>query len=667
MILVAWWSILYWAFWAAGWSLWPAGWIWLAGSVVIVVGFCALGARDKHFDSDQVAPDATSADIPGDSPSSSDAGARRTSYQQLGRAAAVLALICAIGVLVATTQWPQHGFRAMWALCILGVIAASAASFTSAFTSAPAASRRTEPSTWLHLGALGLAIGIGVLSLFIHLPDLDDSYYVNRSVWIAEHGTSMVRDTMFGPGTFKSPYNGGIPIASIEGLIGVLSHLTGIQVGTLTWDVSTGVASAMAVWALWALARIWSPRLPLLVTVVAVAFLLMSGESRLGNFWIARMWQGKVMAIAILMPLAWVWATQVVEARSKGSRRPIVMLAIGGVAFAGLTSTAVILAPLMSGAMVMAAIFVRSKRLAIGGLLFLVGPVLSGLAVIAFSDDVGGKDPALLSGSQTFLRVLGPERFFLAAALVALVLGALLVRSKVASAMVLWVSLAALVILAPPLLDAANSATGAGPILWRVLYCIPIALLVGLLAVARIPGSAATVEKLNRLAAFAIPVVLLAAIAGFGAPLWNTVDHNGPVTLSSSPSWKVDEAALDDVRAVMKTDPHGVILLPARQMRILSMYTTKAYAVDPRDWYARTLKEPKGYGKLRLALKNLAQRSGKMPPTAVVKEALTDLKVTQACVSESGAFRTAQVVDRLTYAGYGDPARVGRMTCYTPG
>ncbi len=133
---------------------------------------------------------------------------------------------------------------------------------------------------WEHLVVAAIALATGVLSLFIHLPDHDDPYYVNRSVWIAEHGTALVRDTIYGPGTYVSPYNGGIPVASIEALVGVLSHLTGVSVGSLTWLVSTFLGAVGTVWAFWALSRRWAPRLPLVVLVVSVVFMLLSGESR---------------------------------------------------------------------------------------------------------------------------------------------------------------------------------------------------------------------------------------------------------------------------------------------------------------------------------------------------------------------------------------------------
>ena len=165
---------------------------------------------------------------------------------------------------------------------------------------------------------LGLAAAVVVASLFIHLTDTDDPYYVNRSVWVAEHGNAAKLDTMFSPEVLNSPYGGGVPIASIESLLGVIAHMTGLRAGTVTYLVATPVFTALSVWAIWRLVRRWAPRRALWVLVVAIAFLMLSGDSMLGNFWIVRMWQGKVMAVTFLMPLIWAYLTEAHEAAGTG-------------------------------------------------------------------------------------------------------------------------------------------------------------------------------------------------------------------------------------------------------------------------------------------------------------------------------------------------------------
>ena len=231
---------------------------------------------------------------------------------------------------------------------------------------------------------LAVMAGTGVLTAFVHLADTDDPYYLNRSVWVAERGNASLVDTMFSPEVFNSPYGGGVPIASIESLYGVIAHLTGTLAGTINYLVAAPLAACLAVLAMWRLARRWAPRRAFLVFAGAVAFLMLSGDSMLGNFWVVRIWQGKVIAVAMLMPFLWAYLVDAHEARTRSRslgrdraalRRGHRLLRAdahrGGVGArdpgrgAGL------------------AVALRSSALAWGGLAVSIGPFVSGAAVVA--------------------------------------------------------------------------------------------------------------------------------------------------------------------------------------------------------------------------------------------------------------------------------------------
>lgn len=654
--LVAWWSILYWAGWALHVSLWPLGWVWLTTSL-LGIGLVLLRSRRRPNRCQDRSPGpsaGSTAAIP--TPSSSS---RRADVLTL--AATTLSLVAAALILVAVRDWPRSGYSTMWGLTLVALLLGAATLYTRRAVDVPsdpgdeevAATRR-----WEHLVAATSALGIGVLSLYINLADHDDPYYVNRSVWIAERGTALTRDTIFGPGTYTSPYNGGIPIASIEALVGVLSHMSGLSVGSLTWLVSTFVGAVGTVWALWALARRWAPRRPVIVLVVAVSFLLLSGESRLGNFWIARIWQGKVLALVILLPMIWVWADDLVR---RGESRRLATMAVAGVAFVGLTSTAVILVPFITGGIVVAGLLLRHGRLVLGGILLAVGPVVCGIAVFLLSTGVGDNG-ALRDGPATFRRVLGPEHLMVAIALIAIALAPLLIRGRSAVLMVTATLLASLVVLARPLLELADTLTGSGPILWRVLYVVPIAVLVGLLAVVRLPVGGRT-RPVGAVLAVTLPVILVGSFVWRGAPLWTTVDHNGPVTVTSSPTWKVDLGALDEVRAVLETDPSGVLLLPPKAMELLPMVTTRAYAVDPRGWYTRILAEPGEQNQARRLLARFIRDKPGRPTAPQLREALAALDVSLVCVQPQ---HVAAKLPLLEQAGYGGRRQLADLTCVTP-
>lgn len=643
LALVAWWSLFYWVGLATQWSLWPSGWLWLVTSPVVAWLVVRLG---------RPAPDAAPEQVR--QPWSP--GLLRRFPGTVWVAAALVGVVAA-----ACLGWPST-FKPVWVLLLLATVVAVLARLSRgpAPEEPPAEAAEAGTSTGRSdLVAAGLALAVAALSLFIHLPDLDDPFYLNRSVWVAEHGNASLLDTMFGPERFPTPYNGGLPIASIEAQVGVLSHMSGISSGTLTWIGLTFLGAFATVWAFWRLSRTWARRTPLLALGVAVAFMLMSGESRLGNFWIARMWQGKVLALTILVPLVWAWATDLAEGRNR--RRSLVMLTVGGAAFVGLTSTAVMLAPIITGAMLVGALFQRRLVLAVGGVLFSLVPLASGVAVVLTST-VGGRHPAVLDPSQTFLRVFGTNPVMVALALAGVVAGVLALRSLPAAVMVGAAWLACMLVYVPGLLPVLNRATGAGPVLWRTFYCVPVAVLLGVAATAwpglrsRVPGPARTVSLL------AVPALLVALVAVAGAPLWTTVDHNGPVSVTSRPTWKVDLRALADVRHVMADHPHGVVVLPPTQMRVMSMTTTQAYPVVPRTWYARILKEPAARKHARFVLSRLASNHAKhLPGPVAVARSLDLLHVSLAC--------TARVADRgkavaaIAGDGFGDEKRYGHLVC----
>ena len=522
--------------------------------------------------------------------------------------------------------------------------------------------------------------GCAVVSLFVHLTDTDDPYYVNRSVWVAEHGNAALRDTMFSPEVFNTPYGGGIPIASVEALLGVVAHMTGTRAGAVTYLVATPIGTALAVWALWRLARRWAPERALLVLLVAVAFLMLSGDSMLGNFWIPRMWQGKVMAVTILMPLLWAWLTEVADdSRSPAERRrALLLLLAGGVTFFGLTPTAVVWAPLMCGAALLAAVLVRSRPLALGALLMLVGPLVSGLAVVVFSSDVGGAQPVALSSRDSFVRVLGETDPIVALGLLALCLAPVVARRGPAAALAGSSALASVLVFAPAVLPLVNTVTGSGPILWRMLYVAPIPVLVGLLAAyavaglrdpagtpGALPGRLPGGSPARRLAALGVAVVVLAGLAVGGRPVWAHTGHGGPVTVSAQPEWKLDLPSLHDVRLLDERGLlRGTVLLPPARMKVLSMYTTEAFAVVPRDWFVGNIEEPLADRRARRLLYDVAAAQPPFPAPSQVRAALQRLDVTLACTGRSPYL--ADVVRRLEAAGYAGRTTVGSLTCVTP-
>lgn len=677
------WTLLYCLALPTQWSLWPSGWIWLAGTVVVLVlrvraalrpGPPAAELAGPAEPAGEVTPDAAGDDEPAPSPPE-----RRDLLLLAGLGLVALA---GLGGLV----WTPGTFNPTWAALVLGTavlvvwawlrgrvrpqpmsqpMSRPMSQPVSAPPDAPSAGwrRLVSPS---ELGVLAVTGAITLLTAFVHLADTDDPYYVNRSVWVAERGNAALLDTMFSPEQLNSPYGGGVPIASIEALFGVVAHMSGLLAGTVTYLLAGPAFAALAVLALWRLARRWAPRRAFLVFAGAVLFLLMSGDSMLGNFWIVRIWQGKVIAVAFLMPLLWAWLTDAHEGRTPGARRNAVLLLLaGGIAFFGLTPTAVVWAPLMLAAVLVSALALRSPWLALGGVAMTVGPVLSGLAVIRWSvEEVGGTDPVALPARESFVRILGETTPMVALGLVALGLAVVLARRGAPAALAGSAALGSVLVFAPGVLELANAVTGSGPILWRMLYVAPIPVLVGLLLAAPVPALGPARTQLARAVPVAVGVLAVALLAAGARPIWAHTGHGGPVTLRSSPQWKLDTEALGDVRTLANQGIRGTVLLPPRRMKVLTMYTTDAFPVVPREWFIQNMREPREVNRGRRVLYRLASGDTPLPPRQESLAALEALEVTLACVGPSPGQR--KVLRTYRAAGLTQRTTAGSLTCQRP-
>ena len=510
---------------------------------------------------------------------------------------------------------------------------------------------------------LAVMAGTGLLTAFVHLADTDDPYYLNRSVWVAERGNASLVDTMFSPEVFNSPYGGGVPIASVESLYGVVAHMTGALAGTINYLVAAPVFACLAVLAIWRLSRRWAPRRAFLVFAGAIAFLMLSGDSMLGNFWVVRIWQGKVIAVAMLMPLIWAYLVDAHEARTRQGRwAAIGLLFATGIAFFGLTPTAVVWAPVILAAVLVSAVALRSSALAWGGLAVSIGPFVSGAAVVVWSvEEVGGEDPVALSARASFVRILGDQTPMIALSLIALGVAVVLARRGAPAALAGSAALASVLVFAPDILPLINTVTGSGPILWRMLYVAPIPVLVGLLLAAPMPDLGSSRKAVAKAVPIAAGVIVLAAFALGGRPVWDHTGHGGPVTLRSSPDWKLDTGALADVRILADEGVQGEVLLPPRWMKVLTMYTVEAFPVVPREWFIDNIDEPEAATNARRVLYQLASGELPLPNKQNAADALELLGVDLACTGESD--NTRRVLKYYRAAGYTEKSTYGTLSC----
>lgn len=208
----------------------------------------------------------------------------------------------------------------VWAAWI--VVAAAAAVLLMRAQEQPAAGRGPGGTGV----ALAWAAALAVLSLFLLRPDPDDAYYLRLSTWVEAHDRFPLRDTMLSPETLPAAFYP--PVPSFEALIGSVAWLTPLSASTVAYLIVTPLVAALAVLALWRLLRSWAVA-PLGVALsVALVFLLVAtGDERSGlpgNFFVARAWQGKVVLVAVLVPLT---IAQLIAYAERPSARRAWMLA----------------------------------------------------------------------------------------------------------------------------------------------------------------------------------------------------------------------------------------------------------------------------------------------------------------------------------------------------
>jgi hypothetical protein len=585
--------------------------------------------------------------------SASEVGAARDGGSPLRRAAALraacIAAAAGAGALFAFTGAPW------WLVWALAAAAAGGAVALTWSRSGGDAGARPDAAI-----ALAWAGGLAVLSLFLVRADGDDAHYVHLAAWVAAHGEFPVRDVLFTDQALPAIFSP--PLSSFEALAGTLARGTGIAAPDLVYLVVAPLASALAVLATWRLLRCWAVAPVGVALSVAMLFLLWDadGHKTLGNLFVGRMWQGKVVFLAVLVPLLFVLLHDYAE---RPTRRALALLAAAGAAGVGLTTTGVFVVPVVAAG-ALAPLAVRLPRRAAAGFAAAAAYPLAGAAVglIAGTRNAQEYVAAEVVPDRLVHMVLGEGPLALIA-LAAALAGPLLIRRVRAAQMTASTALLVACLLAPGVPLLIFELTGLGQVLWRLIWAIPIAALVGV-------AGAAAITRARPVGALAA-AGLCAAIVVWGAPVWSPEGARG---IASEPAWKRTSESVAAARRILaRARPGDAILAPAPVGETLLVMSGRVTAVAPRPFYASALiGVPGGHAQERLLLLAFAQR-GLGPiegdPRAYrrledhivgapeVRRALTTVGVDIACVGG----RAADAV--LRDAGFGPRWWAGTMRC----
>ena len=642
VVFFALWTLWYQAALILQFDLRPSGWPFL----VLGMACVGLGARRGWR--------GRPADVPAVTTTPGDGG------RAVGKLPWVVVLGLSIVLLLAALLQREDLGALPIAVLTMAVTVAAVALRRPARSSARPLRRRSdeEPAAISHLLALAVSIGGGLLSLFVFKSDADDAFYVNRAAWVAEHGTAALRDTMFGPETYPQSFGGGLPTPSIEALQGVVAAMLGVEAGTVAYLLYAPVLASIFVWATWRLIRAWAPRRHLLVLVIAVLFVLASGASIVGNYSIGRIWQGKVMAYAVLLPLVWAYLSRLAIGPS---RHAVLLLVSAGVAFVGLTTSSALMMPVVGGAALLAALVLRSRPLALGAAAFAAGPLINGLAQAIGSSTIGTQASQPITPESVFAVTFGPATAMVLLAVLATAVAPGIARCP-AAVLAGAIGIATMASYLPGVLGLVDAVTGAGPVVWRLAIAAPTWVFVGLLAAGLPVGDGARVRFSARaLTALIAPLATLVAIVvpiAAGHWIWS---KDVGARLLTTPAWKVDPVALADVRAARELEvAPGLWLMPPVQMETLSISTAGPYAVVPRAFYLPTLQTSEQARSDREILLALVTRRLSERSVAEVRGALQRLDVAVACVPGDQP-RGRRILKEAAGEGL---QRVGTMRCH---
>jgi hypothetical protein len=510
---------------------------------------------------------------------------------------------------------------------------------------------------WFVLGLCTLA---AVAAMVIVRPDLDDAAYVVRTTWIAAHGDVRVGDPIFSGGRWpgmpaESPY-----LASVEALLGWLSRVTGISAGSVTYLLVTPVASAAAVWALFVLFRSWGTRRASLCVALAALFLVMGGATPAswGNLGIARIWQGKVAFLAVVLPLLYAlmarfWTATTVRERGAA----LAALAVATVSALGLTPAAVFVVPAIGLAGMLPGLLERRwgdairlvaavvvPPLAVGVLMRLVGHaaeagmVNGGGVIDPWPKVLGAGWPVVVVGAAVLMSGLAVVRpgWFAAC-------------DEVARRTVLAAVLAGALLVVPSVWLLATHLMGSDAIAWRLTWVVPVPAIVGLL------GGLPRWRRVPTGALMALAAGLALVVGGL--PLWSSA--NG-AWLARPGAWKLPPPELAAARWVAGRPVHGRVLAPLVVSEALGVVTADARPVGSRpDYLDQYRDQPGAQVERRERLQRLADGGTDPADLAAAPGDLSALHVTVVCGQlDEGGFR--QLLDGLAYlAAY----RGSGLTC----
>jgi hypothetical protein len=508
------------------------------------------------------------------------------------------------------------------------------------------------------------ALVSGALAAVIARPDGDDAYFVNLSTWVAERGSFPLGDTMISPDQFPALSSHSPPIHSVEALIGTIARLLDIEAGTAAYVLVPPVATVLGVLVLtWLVEAARIPAAPAGL-LAAVSFLWTTGGSgySFGSFFAVRIWQGKAMLVALVLPLVLLLGARLLR---RGDARHHVLFVAAVIASLGTSNTATFVVPVMMAGLVVAGLALRQVRGALRVALWVSIPLVAGLVSVLLAPESPTRDQLLSEGFavRANIDVVGQTRDplatvpgsdgILALTVLAIGVGLLGMRALTLRTAILGVLLTGGISLLPPFRHVFD-VLGLGSVLWRMWWIIPVPLLV-----AGLVGAVAGRVPVPRTRAIvAVPTAVVVALVPLLGGWW-VGDRQSGSRIVKPMTWKVPRGALAEARFVEHVSrPGDIALVPWDTSRVLAALTVDVQPVAARRGYLRSYAgTSEALAGSREVLQEFVDR--RTPDTDTIGEHLDAVGVDTACVGPS----RGRAVDLLETNGYRVVGRVGSLVC----
>jgi hypothetical protein len=382
-------------------------------------------------------------------------------------------------VFIAGLYWWTRSEWLFWATATAYLLAAC---YTAPPDPSPGPARDAQIAVWELAALLGLCGVALLLGLGTNVPNADDSYFVSQAASALDYPEA----PLFG---FDNLHKSGLPLVQqsmhfgqvYEYLVAVLASFTHLPVRVLYYVVLPALWLPIGILAHWSLLRRWLPAGPALVGLASLIVLLAvwgDGLCTYGRFAFVRVFQGKAILILVATPLI---VRAALEYLDKPTWQRWVLLMLYQCAAVSLTTTAQVVAPLAAGLVLLSRLTLSPARWrTVLAALFASSPVvLIGVAMLWLLSTYHsfGQEADLLIGYPI---VFGSRRTSLVLAGL-LLLPALGTRARLREAQWLSRYLAlSVALLLCPAVPQFLAAYLSRVLSWRVFWCWPVPLLLGL-------------------------------------------------------------------------------------------------------------------------------------------------------------------------------------------